>query len=88
MLSILLAVLPALLVGTSAAAVVPRDRTCTLELWERLGQNPVVGGDNSHTCGVELDYGDGRKDTLTTECNKIWHSGDHCYDSQLPNSIW
>ncbi|KAL3434208.1 hypothetical protein BDV09DRAFT_186006 [Aspergillus tetrazonus] len=44
--------------------------------------NPVVGGDNTYTCGATLDYGDGRKDTLDTECSHV--TKDHCYNSQLP----
>ncbi|KAE8400764.1 hypothetical protein BDV37DRAFT_256662 [Aspergillus pseudonomiae] len=87
MIPTFLTVLSAFLASTSAAAVERRDRTCTVELSEQRGQNAVGGGDNSLTCGVSLDYGDGRQDILSEACNQIWHAGDHCFSSQLPYSI-
>ncbi|KAE8376409.1 hypothetical protein BDV26DRAFT_294155 [Aspergillus bertholletiae] len=87
MLPTFFAVLSTLLAGTSAAAVERRDRTCTVQFDEQRTQNAVGGGDNSYTCGVSLDYGDGRKEVLSEACNQIWHAGDHCFSSQLPYSI-
>ncbi|CBF81872.1 predicted protein [Aspergillus nidulans FGSC A4] len=68
---------------TALVAIAPSVLAdCTLSLQFTLTQNPVVGGDNAYTCGATLDYGDGRKDTLDTECSHV--AKDHCYNSQLP----
>ncbi|KAK4090228.1 hypothetical protein VFPBJ_01138 [Purpureocillium lilacinum] len=77
--------------GASAAVVEARARTCTLALHTLNTQmrithgNPVGGGDATYTCGANLDYGDRRKQTLSTNCHDITRNG--CYNSQLPNRI-
>ncbi|KAA8642977.1 uncharacterized protein ATNIH1004_009739 [Aspergillus tanneri] len=87
MAPMLFAVLTALAATASTAVVERRDRTCTVEFYLRRTQNPLVGGDNTLTCAVYLDYGDSRNDILASQCNQIWHGSDHCYHSQLPYSI-
>ncbi|EAU30094.1 conserved hypothetical protein [Aspergillus terreus NIH2624] len=67
---------------TALVAIAPSVLAdCTLSLGYTRTQNPIGGGDNTYTCTASLDYGDGRMDTLDTECNHV--TRDSCYNSQL-----
>ncbi|PLB37315.1 uncharacterized protein BDW47DRAFT_126510 [Aspergillus candidus] len=80
-----LAMLATLATGSLAAALQPRKPTCTFKLGYLHTQNPAVGGDNTFSCHATLDYGDGRKETVSEKCNEVGR--DHCYASQLPYKI-
>ncbi|OJJ60362.1 hypothetical protein ASPSYDRAFT_147039 [Aspergillus sydowii CBS 593.65] len=71
----------------SLAALVPSilAAECSFTLSSTSTQNIVSGGDNTHTCYAQVDYGNGETESLTDACNQV-HSN-RCYSSKLPYTI-
>ncbi|OJI96752.1 hypothetical protein ASPVEDRAFT_119660 [Aspergillus versicolor CBS 583.65] len=58
---------------------------CSFSLSFTRTQNPFAGGENTHTCSAEVDYGNGETEVLSEACNEV--SDSRCYPSKLANTI-